>query len=332
MSKTVKALIVNKEGFGKDATTKVKVGETTIPNLQENDVEIKTKYSSVNYKDGLATTPTAGFIKKWPHIPGIDVAGTISKSRHDQFKEGDEVIGTGFGIGAEKNGGYCERVVVPGEWLLHCPKNLSLTDAMRFGTAGFTAALAIRRLEENFITPDQGEILVTGASGGVGTMAVSMLSSLKYSVVASTGKTNSKEFLTNLGAKRILTREEINLEAKPIGNALWAGAIDQLGGNVLKWVLSTMKYRGACASTGLTLSPKFDSFVFPFIIRGVSLLGIDSVQCPMEERAELWKRMAGELKPDSLSSMGEDISLEDLPSFLINILKGKITGRTVVKI
>ena len=163
-------------------------------------------------------------------------------------------------------------------------------------------------------------------------MAVSMLSSLGYSVVASTGKTNSKELLTNLGAKRILTREEINLEAKPIGNVLWAGAIDQLGGNVLKWALSTMKYRGVCASTGLTLSPKFDSFVFPFIIRGVSLLGIDSVQCPMEERPELWKRMAGELKPDSLSSMGEDISLEDLPSFLINILKGKITGRTVVKI
>ena len=332
MSKTYKALVVDKIGTGKDATTTVKVQERSIPNLKQSEVEVRTKYSSVNYKDALATTPTAGFVKKWPHIPGIDVAGIISKSRNGNFKEGDEVIGTGFGIGAEINGGYCERVVVPGKWLLKCPKNLTLKDAMRFGTAGFTAALAIRRLEENFVTPEMGEIIVTGASGGVGTMAVSMLSSLGYEVVASTGKPQAKEFLLNLGAKRILTREETNIEAKPIGSALWAGAIDQVGGNILKWILSTMKYRGVCASTGLTLSPKFDSFVFPFIIRGASLVGIDSVQCPMSERASLWDRMSSELRPKSLSSMGKDISLEEVPDVLKNILLGKITGRTLVKI
>ena len=203
---------------------------------------------------------------------------------------------------------------------------------MRFGTAGFTAALAIRRLEENFITPEMGEIIVTGASGGVGTMAVSMLSSLGYEVVASTGKPYAKELLLNLGAKRILAREETNIKAKPLGSALWAGAIDQVGGNILKWILSTMKYRGVCTSTGLTLSPKFDSFVFPFIIRGASLVGIDSVQCPMSERPDIWDRMSSELKPKSLSSMGKDISLEEIPDYLKDILLGKITGRTLVKI
>ena len=329
---TYKALVVEKIGSGKNSTTTVSVQKKSIPNLKESEVEIITEYSSVNYKDALATTPTAGFVKKWPHIPGIDVAGIISKSRNGNFKEGDEVIGTGFGIGAEINGGYCERVVAPGEWILKCPKNLTLKNAMRFGTAGFTAALAIRRLEENFITPEMGEIIVTGASGGVGTMAVSMLSSLGYEVVASTGKPYAKELLLNLGAKRILTREETNLEAKPIGSSLWAGAIDQVGGNILKWILSTMKYRGVCTSTGLTLSPKFDSFVFPFIIRGASLVGIDSVQCPMSERADLWDRMSSELKPKSLSSMGKDISLEEIPDYLKDILLGKITGRTLVKI
>ena len=328
MSNSYNALLVKKN----ETEINVNVEKISIDDIKEDELEITTKHSSVNYKDGLATTPNAGFIKKWPHVPGIDVAGIVSKSNSKKFKEGDEVIGTGFGIGAEKYGGYSQKLVLPSDWILHRPKNLSLKDAMRFGTAGFTAALAIRRLEENFITPEKGEIIVTGASGGVGTMAVSMLSSLGYDVVASTGKSKAKELLINLGAKRVISREETNLEAKPMGSALWAGAIDQVGGNILKWILSTMKYRGVCASTGLTLSPKFDSFVFPFIIRGASLLGIDSVQCPMAERPKLWERMSNELKPDSLSSMGNDVTLEELPNTLNQILNGKITGRTVVNL
>ena len=328
-SETFRALVVSKIDK-KNFIREVK--NRSIDDLPDGDILVRVHYSSLNYKDGLSSIGSRGITNNYPHTPGIDASGIVVESSYSRFKEGDSVIVTSYDLGVNTSGGFGQYIRVPADWVDHLPDGLDMKESMIYGTAGFTAALAIRRLEENFITPEMGEIIVTGASGGVGTMAVSMLSSLGYEVVASTGKPYAKELLLNLGAKRILTREETNLEAKPIGSALWAGAIDQVGGNILKWILSTMKYRGACAATGLTLSPKFDSFVFPFIIRGASLIGIDSVQCPMSERASLWNRMSSELRPKSLSSMGKDISLEGIPDYLKDILLGKITGRTLVKI
>lgn len=328
MTETYRAFVVSKNG---DATQSG-YEERSMPEPQDGEVAVRVAWSCVNYKDGLATLPKGGVVREWPRVPGVDMSGVVVASRDDRFREGDEVVCTGFDFGVNHDGGFAEVCCVPGAWLFHRPGGLSLRDCMTFGTAGFTAALAVEQMERNGLIPDRGEVLVTGASGGVGSMAVAMLARLGYRVAAATGKTDAAGFLTNLGAKTILSREEVSEEPRPIGRARWAGAVDQVGGRVLAWTLSTMAYRGVCAATGLTGGPGLQSTVFPFILRGVSLLGIDSVMCPMEERAPVWARMAGEIRPNDLGAMTTEIAFDQLEETLSTILKGGVTGRTVVRL
>lgn len=328
MTRTFRAFVVSKEGDG----TKAAFAERSLEPPADGEVVVRVAWSCVNYKDGLATLAKGGVVREWPRVPGVDLAGTVAESRDPRFREGDEVVCTGYDLGVGSDGAYAEFARMPADWLFPKPAGLSLRDCMAFGTAGFTAALAVRRMEENGLAPGRGEVLVTGASGGVGSMAVSMLASLGHEVAAATGKESAHGFLEGLGAKRILSREEVSQEPRPLGKTLWAGAVDQVGGGVLAWVLSTMAYRGVCAATGLTGGSGLSSTVFPFILRGVSLLGIDSVMCPMEERVPLWERMAGELRPKDLDSMTAEIGFDGLPDALATILKGGVTGRTVVRV
>ncbi len=328
MTETYRAFVVHKD----DDTTRLAYEERPVPELQDGEVVVQIAWSCVNYKDGLATLPKGGVVRAWPRVPGVDMSGVVAASRDQRFREGDEVVCTGYDFGVNHDGGYAEQCCVPGDWLFRRPDGLSLRDCMTFGTAGFTAALAVQQMERNGLAPDNGEVLVTGASGGVGSMAVAMLANLGYRVAAATGKAEAADFLAGLGAESILSREDVSEEPRPIGRARWAGAVDQVGGRVLAWTLSTMAYRGVCAATGLTGGPGLRSTVFPFILRGVSLLGIDSVMCPMAERGPLWARMAGELRPADLDSMTTEIAFDDLQARLATILKGGVTGRTVVRL
>ncbi len=329
MTDAFRALVVNKENdrFSVDVKT------LTFDDLPEGEVTIRTAYSSVNYKDGLASIPDGNIVHTYPFVPGIDLAGTVVSSTDSRFKEGDEVIATSYEIGVTHYGGFSEYARVKADWVVPLPKGLTLKEAMAYGTAGFTAALSIQRLEEHGIQPDRGEIVVTGATGGVGSLAVAMLAKLGYDVVASTGKANEHDYLISLGAKEVISREDVNPEKiRPLGKQRWAGAIDPVGGRTLAALLSNTKYGGSVAVSGLTGGPKVETTVFPFILRGVNLLGIDSVYCPMEIRKPLWERMATELKPDSLlSDIGHEVDLDGLPNVLQRILKGEIRGRAIVK-
>lgn len=300
--------------------------------LAEGSVTIRVHWSSVNFKDGLATLAKGGVVRSYPLVLGIDLAGTVAESADSRFKEGDEVLVTGFETGVSHDGGYAEYARVPADWVVKKPDGLSLRDTMIYGTAGFTAALAIRRMEENGLTPDHGPVLVTGATGGVGSVACAILAKLGYTVSASTGKESEHDYLRQLGVNEILSREAVSEEGRPLGKALWAGAVDQVGGSTMAWVLSTMAYRGVVASTGLTGGPKFNTTVLPFLLRGVSILGIDSVQCPMSERPDLWGRLAGDWKPGQLDSIAVETDLDGLGDTLGTILKGGVRGRTVVRI
>lgn len=324
-----KALIVDK----KENVFNVSVANLNLNDLPEGDVVIKVAYSSVNYKDGLAAIPDGNIVRNYPHVPGIDLAGTVVSSTNKQFKEGDEVIATSYEIGVSHFGGYSEYARIPSEWIVPLPEGLSMKEAMAYGTAGFTAALSIQRLEDSGLTTDAGPVLVTGASGGVGSLAVAMLGKLGYEVVASTGKTSEHDYLYKIGAKEIISREELQPEKiRPLDKQKWAGAIDPVGGKTLAYILSTTKYGGSVAVTGLTGGTNLPTTVFPFILRGVNLLGIDSVYCPMEIRAELWKRMGDDLKLKQLAEISNELTLEELPATLNDILAGKVKGRTIVKL
>ncbi len=328
MTDPFQAFVVSKDGD----ETSANFVERKLSPLPNGEVTVRVAWSCVNYKDGLATLADGGVVQEWPRVPGVDMSGTVIETRDSRFQEGDEVLCTGFGFGVGRDGAFAKFAQVPADWLMRKPDGLSLRDCMSFGTAGFTAALAIKRMEENGIAPGCGEILVTGASGGVGSMAVAMLARLGHKVVAASGKKSAHGFLTELGAERILSREEVSEKPRPLGKTMWAGAIDQVGGQILAWVLSTMAYRGVCASTGLTAGIGLSSTVFPFILRGVSLLGVDSVMVPMEERGPVWRRMTGELRPRNLDRLTTEIAFTDLPGTLAEILVGKVTGRTVVRI
>ncbi|WP_180955621.1 NADPH:quinone oxidoreductase family protein [Bacillus sp. V33-4] len=330
MSEQFKALMVNKT----ESDFSVDIKSISLNELPEANVSIKVAYSGINFKDGLAGTPNGKIVRSYPFIPGIDLAGVVVSSQDPRFNEGDEVIATSYDIGVSHYGGYSEYARIPGEWIVPLPKNLTLKEAMVFGTAGFTAALSIQRLEDNGLTPDKGKVLVTGATGGVGSLAVSMLAKLGYEVVASTGKADEHDFLHKLGAKEIISREDVyNEKIKPLDKQLWAGAVDPVGGNTLAAILSKLSYGGAVAVSGLTGGTDVPATVFPFILRGVNLLGIDSVYCPMDVRKELWNRMAADFKPANLlDNMQKEITLEQLPETLPSILKGQARGRIVVKI
>lgn len=325
---TFRALVVNKEG--NDFSVNVK--SLTFDDLPEGEVTIKTAYSSVNYKDGLASIPNGNIVSTYPFVPGIDLAGTVVASTDSRFKEGDEVIATSYEIGVTHYGGFSEYARVKADWVVPLPKGLTLKEAMAYGTAGFTAALSIQKLEEHGLRPEHGDVVVTGATGGVGSLAVAMLAKLGYNVVASTGKASEHDYLKKLGAKEVVSREEVKPEViRPLGKQRWAGAVDPVGGQTLAALLSNMKYGSSVAVSGVTGGPKVETTVFPFILRGVNLLGIDSVYCPMDIRKPLWERMATDLKPDTLlSDIGQEVDLDGLPNVLARILKGEIRGRTIV--
>lgn len=325
-----KALMVDKN----ENDFSVQVKNITLNELPQGDVLIKVSYSAINYKDGLASIPNGKIVTTYPFIPGIDLAGVVVSSQDPRFREGDEIIATSYEIGVSHYGGYSEYARIPGDWIVPLPENLTLMESMILGTAGITAALSIQRLEDNGLSPEKGKVLVTGATGGVGSLAVSMLSKRGYEVVASTGKIYEYSFLHKLGAKEIISREDVfNGKIKPLDKQIWAAAVDPVGGETLASILSKIQYNGSVAVSGLTGGGSVPTTVFPFILRGINLLGIDSVYCPMHVRQDLWNRMATDLKPSTLSeTVNKEITLEELPETLPTILKGQARGRIIVKI
>jgi acrylyl-CoA reductase (NADPH) len=330
MDKQFKALMLNKT----ESDFSVAVQDVSLDDLPTGEVLIKVAYSGINYKDGLASIPNGKIVKSYPFIPGIDLAGTVVSSEDPRFSEGDEVIATSYEIGVSHYGGYSEYARIPADWIVPLPDGLTLKEAMVVGTAGFTAALSIQRLEDNGLSPDKGKVLVTGATGGVGSLAVAMLAKRNYHVVASTGKASEHDYLRQLGAKEVISREDVyHGDIKPLDKQQWAAAVDPVGGESLAAVLSKIQYNGSVAVSGLTGGTSIPTTVFPFILRGINLLGIDSVYCPMDIRQNVWRRIATELKPEQLSdSIQREITLEELPETLPTILKGQMRGRIIVRL
>lgn len=324
------ALVVNKQ----DHQFTVNIQQLSLDDLPQGEVLIRVHYSGVNYKDSLAAIPNGNIVSSYPIVPGIDMAGVVVSSEDSRFKEGDEVIATSYGIGVSQSGGYSQFARVPAEWIVPLPDGLTMKEAMIIGTAGFTAALSVLRLEETNLTPGQGSVLVTGATGGVGSFAVSILSKLGYSVEASTGKESEHGYLKALGAANILSREDVyDGKLRALGKQKWSGAVDPVGGEPLASILSQIKYGGAVAVSGLTAGTSLPATVFPFILRGVNLLGIDSVNCPMDTRLKVWHRLATDFKLEHLEQLvQQEITLEELPDVLPTLLKGEARGRTIVKL
>ncbi|GKV65406.1 MULTISPECIES: acryloyl-CoA reductase [unclassified Sporosarcina] len=330
MTQLFKALTVDKQ----EDDFSVEVRELSLDDLPEGDVVIRVHYSGINYKDSLASIPDGNIVQNYPMVPGIDLAGVVVSSTDQRFKEGDEVIATSYEIGVSHFGGYSEYARVKADWVVPLPSGLSLKEAMIIGTAGFTAALSVQRLEDNNLSPGKGKVLVTGATGGVGSFAVSFLSKLGYDVEASTGKQNEHAYLDSLGAKSIVSREEVyDGKIRSLGKQKWAAAVDPVGGEPLASLLSQIEYGGSVAVSGLTAGTKLPTAVFPFILRAVNLLGIDSVYCPMDTRKKIWNRLATDLKLSDLEQLVQnEISLEELPDALPALLKGQARGRTIVKL
>lgn len=328
MSGTFRAIQINKTD---DKQTAALV-ELSDADLMEGDVTVDISHSTLNYKDGLALTAKAPIIRKFPLTPGIDFAGTVSASENPDYQPGDAVILNGWGVGEGHSGGFAERARVKGDWLVKMPTGLSAAHAMAIGTAGYTSMLCVMALEDAGITPDSGEILVTGAAGGVGSVAIAILSKLGYSVTASTGRVSEEAFLKGLGASSIVDREEFNTKPKPLAKSRWAGCVDAVGSTTLANVLSQMNYGGAVAACGLAQGMDLPASVAPFILRGVKLLGIDSVMCPKPRREQAWARLAQDLDMDKLDSLTSHVTLDDVIAAGADIMSGKVRGRIVVDI
>lgn len=310
------------------------VAELDESRLPEGEVTVRVEWSDVNYKDGLACIRDGRVISSYPMTPGIDLAGSVIESNDGRFKEGDGVLVTGYDLGVGHPGGFAELARVPADWLVHLPDGLNAQEAMALGTAGFTAALSVYEFERNGIGPDSGPVLVTGATGGVGSTAVAMLAGLGYTVAASTGKDSEHAFLRSIGASEILSREEVSAESgRPMEKARWAGAVDPVGGSTTAYLLRTTKPGGVVALSGLTGGTAISTSVFPFILRGVKLVGIDSVYAPMPVREELWRRLGADLKPAGLlETIAEETTLEGVIGATAKILKGEVRGRTLVRL
>jgi acrylyl-CoA reductase (NADPH) len=300
--------------------------------LMEGDVTIRVEWSTLNYKDGLAVTGKAPVVRRFPMIAGIDLAGTVEQSSHPRWKAGDKVICNGWGMGETHLGAYAEKARVKGDWLVGLPEGMSTRDAMAIGTAGYTAMLAVLALEKQGIAPKEGPIVVTGAAGGVGSVATAVLSKLGYHVIASTGRMSETDYLKGLGAAEVIDRNELSGPAKPLAKERWAGGIDSVGSTTLANLLSMTKYRGAVAACGLAAGMDLPSSVAPFILRGVCLLGIDSVMCPIELRKTAWSRLASDLDPGKLTEITHEIGLGGVIEAGAKILAGQVRGRIVVKI
>ena len=327
LPQTFKAMVVSETA---EKTFPREIRERALSDLPAGELIIEVKYSSLNYKDALSATGNKGVTRKYPHTPGIDAAGVVADSTTKLFAVGDQVTVTGFDLGMNTSGGFSQYISVPALWATKLPQGLSLKDSMSHGTAGLTAALCIIRLMASGLTKDSGEVLVTGATGGVGSIAVAILAKLGFNVVAATGKSSEHNFLTGLGAKTIISREEANdTSARPLQKPRWAGVVDTVGGNILATALKTAKYSGLVAACGNAMSADLNVNVFPFILRGVSLLGVDSVEIPMRARQMAWSKLAGDWKID-LSSIVTEVSLEELNPQIDAILKGGVRGRVVV--
>ena len=300
--------------------------------LMEGDVTVHVEWSTLNYKDGLAVTGKAPVVRRFPMIAGIDFAGTVEQSSHPKWKPGDKVICTGWGMGETHLGAYAEKARVKGDWLVALPQGLSAREAMAVGTAGFTAMLAILALEKHGLSPQSGPVVVTGAAGGVGSVATAVLSKLGYHVIASTGRMSEADYLKGLGASEVIDRNELSAPTKPLGKERWAGGVDSVGSTTLANLLSMTKYGGAIAACGLAAGMDLPSSVAPFILRGVCLLGIESVMCPLGPREAAWKRLAEDLDRRKLSELTSEIGLDQVIGMGANILAGSVRGRIVVKI
>ena len=327
--KSFRALLIE-ERDGKVCSGFVQMDESR---LDAGEVTIRVAYSSVNYKDALAATGKGKIIRRFPCVGGIDMAGTVIESQDQRFAPGDPVIATSFDIGVAHHGGYAEVARVPGDWVVPLPAGLSLFESMALGTAGFTAALGIVRMEENGLRPDKGPVIVTGATGGVGSLAVDMLANRGYCVVALTGKESEADYLRSLGAAEVMLRQDLDLsKIRPLDRGRWAGAVDNLGGDVLAWIASTMEQGGTIASIGLAASMSLNTTVAPFILRGVSLLGVDSGYIREPYRRGVWQRLAGDLRPPHLAEMTRRIPFDRLPATFDEYIAGQAKGRVVVDV
>ncbi|MCK1463178.1 oxidoreductase [Bradyrhizobium sp. 2] len=300
--------------------------------LMDGDVTVRVEWSTLNYKDGLALTGKAPVVRRFPMIAGIDFAGTVETSAHPQWKAGDKVVCTGWGMGETHLGAYAEKARVKGDWLVALPQGLSARDAMAIGTAGFTAMLSVLALEKHGLSPKSGPVVVTGAAGGVGSVATAVLSKLGYYVIASTGRASEADYLKEIGAAEIIDRNELSAAAKPLAKERWAGGVDSVGSTTLANLLSMTKYGGAIAACGLAAGMDLPSSVAPFILRGVCLLGIDSVMCPIEPRKAAWQRLASDLDRTKLSEITHEIPIDEVSEWGAKILAGQVRGRIVVKI
>jgi putative YhdH/YhfP family quinone oxidoreductase len=330
MSELFKAMLVEqpeKRQFTRSLVTR------SLDDLPEGELVVRVAWSSLNFKDALSATGHPGVTRNFPHTPGIDAAGSVVSDVSGRFQPGDEVLVTGFDLGMETDGGYGQLIRIPAEWAVPLPKGLTARESMIIGTAGFTAALSVWKMAQNGVTPEQGEILVTGATGGVGSVAVAILAKAGYRVVAATGKASEAAFLKNLGAAEVVGRDEVlNGSEKPMMKERWAGVVDCVGGDTLVAAIKATRYGGTVTCCGLVGSIDLNVNVYPFILRGVSLLGIDSVQCPMEPRLKVWEKLAGEWKVPQLEEIASECSLDELEQKISDILQGQLRGRTVVNL
>ena len=326
----MKALVVEKVA---DREFKADIQEISMPKCEKDEVIIKVSYSSLNYKDALSSVGNPGVTRKFPHVTGIDVAGVIYESSSTIFKAGERVLVTGYDMGMNTHGGHAQFVKVPASWVARMPDAISDKEIMTFGTAGLTAALSVNELLQNGVKPEDGEVLVTGATGGVGSIAVSILSKIGFSVVAISGKEEKIDYLKRIGASEVILRDTFNEESKkPMMGEKYAGVVDTVGGEVLANALKYVKYDGVATCCGLTSSHELNTNVFPFILRGVRLIGIDSVECKLEKKQAAWEKIASKWKIDTLDSITNEISLEEVKSAYEQLLAGKAVGRYVVKI
>ena len=323
------ALVLNKN---EDQKATGEIQEIDISELPEGDVLVKVDYSTINYKDSLAITSSSPIIKNFPMVPGIDFAGTVEESTNSNFNIGDNVILNGFGVGEKHWGGLSQKARVNGDWLIHMPKEFTAKQAMAIGTAGYTSMLCVLALENNGITPEKGEILVTGATGGVGSVAISLLSKLGYNICASSGRIEHSEYLKSLGASSIIDRNELSEKGRPLNKERWAGAIDSVGSHTLANICASLKYGGTVAACGLAQGFDLPSTVMPFILRGVTLAGVDSVYCPIKDRINAWERLASDLNMDQLNEMISTVPLSEVVDSTHNMLSGKTHGRIIVDV
>ncbi|MAJ24630.1 MAG: hypothetical protein CMP36_03880 [Rickettsiales bacterium] len=324
-----KALVLNKQD-DKNATGKVE--EIQNSDLPQGDVLVKVNFTTLNYKDALAITSSSPIVKSFPIVPGIDFSGEVEESSNENFKVGDPVVLNGFGVGEKYWGGMSQKARVNGDWLVRLPEKFTQKQAMAIGTAGYTAMLCVIALEKNGVTPDKGEILVTGASGGVGSTAISILNKLGYQVCASSGRAEHEEYLKSLGAKRIINRTELSEKGRPLGKEIWAGAIDSVGSFTLANICASIKYGGTVAACGLAQGFDFPATVMPFILRGVTLAGVDSVYCPMESRVKAWQRLESDLNLNDLEKMTKTISLSNVINAAEGMLNNNSYGRIVIDV